>query len=72
MKVTDQGNVTIIELETASGQANYMGYMKANIPGDRRGWQRDPETQELTKYMADNNQSAQYVIKIGDMHTKLK
>lgn len=72
MKVTNNGNFTTIELETPSGQANYMGYMKANIPGDRRGWQRDPETQELTKYMADNAQCSQYVIKIGDMHTMLK
>lgn len=71
MKVTDKGHFTQIELETASGQANYISSVKANIPGDRRTWARDPETQELGKYIADNQLTTQFVVKVGDVYNKV-
>lgn len=54
MKVTDKGTYTEIELETPSGKANFMASLKSDIEGDKRSWQRDPETVELNQYMADN------------------
>lgn len=71
MKITDNGHYTTIELETPSGQANYLASLKANIPGDRRSWQRDPETQELNNFVANNQLQSQFVIKVGDVHNKL-
>jgi hypothetical protein len=71
MKTTDKGNFTQIELETSSGQANYLASLKSQIPGDRRSWQRDPETQEMNQFMADNRGVYQYVVKVGDVYTKI-
>jgi hypothetical protein len=72
MKIIDNGNFTTIELETQSGQATYMSSIKSDIPNDRRGWVRDPETIELSKYLQDNSKQAQLVVKVGEVYNRLR
>lgn len=72
MKITDNGNYTQVELETPSGQANYLASLKADIPGDHRTWVRDQETIELGKFMQDNSKTTQIVVKTGDVFNRLR
>jgi hypothetical protein len=72
MKTTDRGHYTEIELETDSGMANYLYSLKGDNPSDRRCWQRDAETQELNQFLADNRNGAQFVVKTGDVFSRVK
>lgn len=72
MKVIDNGSFKTLELETPGGQANYLASLKSDVPGDRRTWVRDPETNELNKYLSDNRLTAQFVVKAGDVYRNLK
>jgi hypothetical protein len=69
MKITDKGHFTQIELETETGQANYLGSVKNS--GDHRSWARDPETQEMHQYIASNQTTSQFVVKVGDTYSKV-
>jgi hypothetical protein len=70
MKVIDNGHFTTLELETQSGQDNFRASLKADISGDRRTWQRDPETAQLNQHMADNQ--TQIVVKCGELYSKVR
>jgi hypothetical protein len=71
MKITDNGNFTTVELETETGQQNFLSGMKAQDPNDRRGWQRDVETMELAHFMMKNDRTNHVVVKCGDVHKKI-
>lgn len=72
MKVTDSGNYTTVELETYTGQQNFLAGLKSDNPDDRRHWQRDVETCELAQYMMKNDRCQQIVVKCGDVHKQIK
>lgn len=72
MKVTDNGNFTTVELETFTGQQNFLAGLKANDPNDRRHWQLDSETNELAQFMMGNDRTTQIVVKCGDVHKQIK
>lgn len=69
MKVNDKGTYTEIEMETPSGQHTFRAAQKTE---DRRYWNRDPETCELAKFMADNSKTTQVVVKCDDVYAKIR
>lgn len=66
-----ENNFVTLELETPSGICNFSASQKSDVQGDRRAWQRDPETLELGQYIQQHNKHSQVVVKCGDNYVKL-